>query len=256
MKPDGEFLSWDTTDESSWVNAVSAFLDIGTLYVLNLEQIEPERLFLEDYYKSMYRESLVDFCHKWLPNSKADLDDSKGLMKAFQTLTSDTEIQKSLVIRNAHVMVSGVLDRLESMGLVNSIIIEDVEDIKEFLIPNESYNFKKYCLTKQGVDVALKINEHNDANKKHKQQLEINLQLKRNSTISATTAVAASVIASFALAFSFLNYEIAEKRLSFIEKSYFSKSVKNSELVDTPVKFNEAKVEDQAEIKKLTKKDL
>ena len=239
MNPDGEFIDWDLTDESSWRDAVSAFLNVGTLYVVNLRQLEPERIFFEEYYESGYRENLKDFFYKWLPKLDGDLDDPE-LFKGLSPFENDIDAQKCLSIRAAHVMINAVLERLISLGLVSSERIEKVENIKEFISPIDDYHFKKFKLTEKGVDVALKINEHKDNDKKYLQQLDINRQLKRNSTISARTAIVASIIASLALVFSFLNYKISEKRLSIIENSYLSQSVNARETDVLPKKDDSA----------------
>tara|TARA_Y100000034_G_C6874361_1_gene399630 strand:+ start:968 stop:1810 length:843 start_codon:yes stop_codon:yes gene_type:complete len=223
---EGAFIDWDFVDEHSWRNALKAFLDIGTFYVLNFKQIEPDNFFLEEYYESTYRENLSDFFSKLYPESKIEFDKIDSLTEAYDLLNGTEFEKKCFHIRLQHTLLGSTLNRLEGLGLISSERLENIENIKEFIVPSDSFCFTKYTLTEKGVDVSIKLVEHDDNKKKDQQQLQISEQLKSNSTITVRTSIFASFVAACALILSFLNYQLLDQRLELMKLSSVEKSDK------------------------------
>jgi hypothetical protein len=86
----------------------------------------------------------------------------------------------------------------------------------------------KYCLTEKGVDIALKLQEHNDNKERFILQNNISITMKRNSNIALVLSILLfpSVLGSLYL--SYQRLDIAEHRLELIENKNFITEVKNS----------------------------
>ncbi|NRB63488.1 MAG: hypothetical protein HRU40_10785 [Saprospiraceae bacterium] len=110
----------------------------------------------------------------------------------------------------------GLFQKLESMALVESEVPK---------VTSSNFN-KLFHLTEKGIDVALKLQEHMDNERRFEQQKEISEQqkeisekLKNNSTTSKNISIFAVVITSLALWLTYNIFEVNKKRLNIAEKN-------------------------------------
>ncbi len=156
------------------------------------------------------------------------------------------------------VVISDYADYILAVGKVNDIIDRAFTFglVDKCSFPNsKAENIKLTCcfLTKEGIETALKIQEHRDNERRFTQQLNISDTLRKNSNRSVAISAAALTITIVALIFAFIRLErtdkilkMTERRLSLAELKVAGKDGKPvaallKELVDKKAKYKEIK---------------
>lgn len=110
-------------------------------------------------------------------------------------------------------------DVLSSVKYFTQIMFSLLHDW-EYLNSNEEVDqlhkveFVHWQLTMKGIDIALKLQEHKDNDKRHNAQLIVSQTLKTNSTISLFISSGAALVSVVALAFAYQIFQVNNERLN------------------------------------------
>jgi hypothetical protein len=207
------------------------------MYRLNLTIALPEGFFEAT---NMYPLGTIDRMEcKALLHSLMDTDFGIKVFKSAELKFDENTINdvihsKDEVIQNnvLHVVqfVRSVFTRLKHNGYCQSINYE-VTNIDKYLNPEKVKTEKIilnqiYRLTSKGIDVALKLQEHNDNERRFNEQINISSALKSNSNRSVWISSGALLLTVVALVFAFIRLdrtdrilEQSERRLTIAENN-------------------------------------
>lgn len=222
------YLKWDSLGGEQWKEGLIAFLDVGFLYLLDPNSLKADVLSEDTYRDSHYFEELISFMEACYPNG--NVKETAPSILEFDGM--ELEYKVLLSERIKHIMVGGILQRLETYGLVDVCDISENDSLKEIALSGDNFKCKKYSLNEKGFESALKVIEHKDNEKRFNTQTDINQRMKRNSNISAFTSVAAFLAAVIALTFSY-------QRLQLMENTIVNKK---AVIADTEVNKNNSKI--------------
>ena len=183
------------------------------IVLLDLEYV----ILPKDFTVSSLAEFRINVDIKGIPRSSRISDVEYFLERASVNDPNDSNIsnEKRSEIETLQQAIV-ILDSLCEIHLAKKIEIKSEQDFILF----------KYCLTEQGVDIALKLQEHNDNKERFEIQNNISSTMKRNSNIALVLSV---LLFPCVLAGIYISYErlvITEDRFNSLENKTFIKEAK------------------------------
>ena len=166
-------------------------LDAAVKFFQDSSLVFPNRECITTYYKDGVRERHIKSLKNALKKLKIDIDDNAFTGELFD---------KFEAIVNEHL----------EKGIIAEYSITDSDSSRTY-----TYRLRSFYLTKEGIDVLLKIQAHEDSERRHIDNQKLSKSSARNSTI----AIAVSVVSVLAtLVFSINNYRNQELRLKQTEQ--------------------------------------
>lgn len=210
-----------TSQQTTWKPFLISFLDNVSVSIINPAQLEPGEIHIDNYYKSEYRVEVIDFIKNsdYCSSEGIAIDNTDSTMELVKNqFNIDDELARGFNIQLFHSCLHSEFEALHKLGLVEHRTVNLPGKLEEIVQKvNDSHHYDSYMITSQGLEVALKIQEHMDKDEQFSQQIAISAQLKRNSNLTVAISSVVGVIAMTALYFNLSNLEINQRRLNLME---------------------------------------